>query len=166
MAADRTQPAKPKRLTRSQISLSSFWRRFGIDQLAAPFIGRCSFLSESQATAMTLRLFLCVSFVIVALGFYYWACRIFIRGDGAPDHNAGPAVFFFGVGSLCLMLVGMMALGPWRYIEKGIFSMPVVDLSAQPAAIERVEGESPPPFATPAPESDSADTAPSSQPDN
>ena len=103
---------------------------------------------------MTLRLFLCISFVIIALALYYWACRIFIRGDGAPDHNASAALFFFGLGSLCLLAVGMMALGPWRYVEEGIFPMHILDLSAPPAAIERVNASTMPPLITPATASD------------
>lgn len=114
---------------------------------------------------MTLRLFMCISFAIIALGFYYWACRIFIRGDGAPDHNAGAAVFFFGLGSLCLLAVGMMTFGPWRYVEEGIFPMHVLDLSAPPAAIEKVTVTTMPPLIAPATASDesAADSASSAQ---
>lgn len=89
--------------------------------------------------AFDLRTLVCVSLALASAGSLYGGYRLLSAGAGEPLHNAEPVAFFAGFGVLFALLVVMMTVGPWRAREAGVFPMHVLDLSAPPAAIERVK---------------------------
>jgi len=95
--------------------------------------------------------------VVVGAASLYGGCRLLARDIQSAARQRGPflnqairgpniasGLFFAALGAILIILVAMAAVGPWREREPGPFPMHILDLTAPPAAIERVP---PPPAA-------------------